>query len=115
MKTKFLSLLFVLFAGYCATAQAKDKKTATVETVQQNDLDKIKGNYVSKENPNGMLLYVQGGKLMGKVPGQASIAFEPAGRNTFKSEKADMIVQYNADKKQVIVTQKGATQTLTLQ
>lgn len=111
MKTKFLSLLFVLFIGHCVTAQTTSKEKAAAENTKQNSFEKLKGNYTSKENPDGILIYVQGDKLMGKTPGQPSFTLEHSNQNSYKASNG-LQVHFVPESKELILQKDRQRQVL---
>jgi len=114
MKAKYLPLLLLLLAFQGITAQVKPNGKGTkVEASTKVDLEVYKGSYTSEQDPDGILIYVQGDKLMGKVPQQPLITFDHTGKHLFKSEKNGIILEFSADKKQLALKRKDGTLLLT--
>jgi hypothetical protein len=112
MKTKYLLLLSLLFTGFCATAQvSKDKirenKSSKVDASSKvTNYEDYTGHYASAEDPDGIVIFVQENRLVGKIPQQPSVVFEHVGKHMFKSEKAGITITYSNDKKQLALQRK---------
>jgi hypothetical protein len=109
MKIKFLSLLFLVFIGPVALAQKANKATQTTTIAQ--DYKDFQGNYTSEENPGGFLIYVQGGKLMGKIPEQPSFELVHSTKNSYKTNTG-LELHFIPEAKQLIVQKDGKRQLL---
>ena len=111
MKKVLLSALFVFFIGHCVTAQTKEKAKAATENSKQNAFDRLKGNYTSKENPDGILIYTEGSKLMGKMPQQPSFTLEHTTHNSYKASNG-LMVHFVPESKEVIIQKDRQRQVL---
>lgn len=106
MKIKLLSLLLLFLAAPVAMAQKTEKKAAAQATTASQSFEQLKGNYNSTENPDGMLIYVNEGKLMGKIPQQPSVELKHVMQNSYKVEGTDLQVHFIPENKEIIL-QKG--------
>ncbi len=113
MKTKFFSLLLMIFAAQLMAAQTKDKKAVATEASAQQDLKVYGGGYTTTGDDDTVAIFNAGDKLMCKEPGKPSLALESVGRHTFKSEKAGVTLEFNPEKKQFIMTENGVARTYT--
>ena len=109
MKIKFLSLLFLIMIGPVALAQKAEKATQAVTKAQDHEV--LKGNYTSTENPDGILIYTEGKKLMAKIPKQASVALEHSVQNSYTSD-IGIIFHFDPQHKQLIIEKDKKRQML---
>lgn len=107
MKSKILLILFLVMAStVSAEAQAKKSSSGTRQETAINkaeDLEQFKGMYTSKDNPDSIVVFVNGSSLMLKIPGQASLPLTATGKNKFRNEKSGVTVEFTADVKQMMV------------
>lgn len=112
MKIKLLSLLFLFLAAPVAMAQKTEKKAVAQATATTQNYEQLKGNYTSAENPDGVLIYVNGDKLMAKIPQQASMELKHVMQNSYKVEGTDLQLHFIPESKQLILQKEGKRQAL---
>ena len=113
MKATYLALLLLLLAAQGTAAQAKKKRTAKVEaSAKSTDFEQYKGHYASAENTDGILLYVEKSKLMGKIAQQPAMVFEHVGRDMFRCVKTGTAIEFTSDKKQLALKSKEGMEYL---
>jgi D-alanyl-D-alanine carboxypeptidase len=71
------------------------------------DLDLFLGNYTSTEIPLKITISRKENKLFAQATGQASFPLEATSANTFQFEQAGIVLEFNADKKQMTLKQGG--------
>jgi hypothetical protein len=111
MKIKLLPLLFLFLIGPVALAQKAEKKQTAETTAKAQDLKALNGNYTSGENPDGILIFEEGGKLMGKIPGQPSMKLEHVRQNTYQSDKG-LLLHFVPESKELILQKDRTRQVL---
>ncbi|RBL90238.1 serine hydrolase domain-containing protein [Chitinophaga flava] len=78
----------------------------TVE-LKPEELDQFLGNYASTQIPLKIQIKKIGNKLFGQATGQSSFPLEAISANTFQFETAGVVIEFNTEKKQMTLKQKG--------
>jgi D-alanyl-D-alanine carboxypeptidase len=111
MATKLSFIILLCFTMSSVFAQVPAKPIGAVSAHEKNELEKYQGNYISQETPDGIVIYLNGEKLMCKLPGQPSIVLEATSKNIFKSEKAGVSLEFISEGKKMIISQNNGTYT----
>lgn len=83
--------------------------TFTTIQLTSTDLDKYPGVYTSKEIPLKITITKSGNTLVAQATGQPSFELDATAKDTFKFEKAGIVLVFDRDKKEMILKQRGAT------
>lgn len=114
MKTKLFVMLFMLFSAQLILAQDNDSSIKTSKALaKQQELKKYHGAYSTKGNGDVIAIVDAGDKLLCKIPGKPSIPLAADGKHKFKSEKEGLTLEFNPEKNEFIMTEKGAARTYT--
>jgi hypothetical protein len=70
-------------------------------------LDLYLGQYESQQIPIKMAITKKENKLFGQVTGQPAFQLEATATNSFKFEPAGLVLEFDANKKQLILKQGG--------
>lgn len=70
-------------------------------------LDLYTGQYASKQIPLKIAITKNENKLFGQVKGQSAFPLEATAENIFKFEQAGLVLEFDANKKQMILKQGG--------
>lgn len=101
----------VLSALYNKTyALPSDSKTYMPAS---EDLDRYLGVYASTRLPLKMTISKEGATLIAQATGQAAFPLEATKKNTFKFTQAGIVLEFNPEKKIMILQQGGAQFTFT--
>lgn len=76
--------------------------------VSSEDLDSYPGVYSSSQIPIKITITRKNNTLIGQGSGQASFPLEPAGKDKFKFDQADLVMEFNPASNTMILTQGGA-------
>ncbi|WP_212005176.1 serine hydrolase [Chitinophaga sp. HK235] len=81
----------------------------TFKTIALNPeaLDQFSGNYASTQIPLKLQITKAGNKLYGQATGQSSFPLDAISANTFQFEKAGIVIEFNTEKKQLTLKQRG--------
>jgi D-alanyl-D-alanine carboxypeptidase len=77
--------------------------------IKSEDLDAHLGIYASKQMPLKITFTKQGTVLMAQATGQSKFALETVSKDKFKFDADDILVEFNTDKKEMILKQSGRT------
>jgi D-alanyl-D-alanine carboxypeptidase len=70
-------------------------------------LNSYVGQYASSQIPLKITITIQENKLMAQATGQSAFSLEATTANSFKFEPAGIILEFNADKKEMTLKQGG--------
>jgi CubicO group peptidase (beta-lactamase class C family) len=76
--------------------------------VNSEDLDSYLGVYSSLQIPIRITITRKNNTLIGQGSGQASFPLEPAGKDKFKFDQADLVMEFNPANNTMILRQAGA-------
>lgn len=77
--------------------------------IKSEDLDAHLGIYASKQIPLKITFTKQGTVLMAQATGQSEFPLEALTKDKFKFDAYDILVEFNTDKKEMILKQSGKT------
>jgi CubicO group peptidase (beta-lactamase class C family) len=77
--------------------------------IKSEDLDAHLGIYASKQIPLKITFTKQGTVLMAQATGQSEFPLETVSKDKFKFDAYDILVEFNTDKKEMILKQGGKT------
>lgn len=100
---------FVIMQGGRADVfvkQSAEKKADTVE-VPVKTLEQYVGTYSSVNFPLDIEVMIKSGKLYAQATGQSAFPLTPVSQNKFKFVLADIVIEFDVDKRQLTITQRG--------
>lgn len=81
----------------------------TIIQLTSTDLDKYLGTYTSKGVPLKITITKSGATLVAQATGQPSFELEATAKDTFQFEKAGVVLEFDPDKKEMVLKQRGVT------
>ncbi len=75
--------------------------------VTANELDKYLGTYISKQIPLKITVTKDGNALIAQASGQPSFHLEPTAKDTFRFQRAGIVMEFNPEDKTMILKQGG--------
>ena len=82
-------------------------------TLKSEDLDLLLGEYSSKDMPLKITISKDSSALIAQATGQSAFPLEALGKNIFEFKAAGIVLEFNADEKQMILKQGGMKFTFT--
>ncbi len=82
-------------------------------TLKSEDLDPYLGEYSSKDIPLKITITKDGSTLIAQATGQSAFPLEAISKNTFEFNAAGIVLEFNAEQKQMILKQGGGKFTFT--
>lgn len=79
----------------------------TTITLAADELDKYLGVYSSKQLPLTITVSKEGGTLIAQASGQSSFPLEATDKDKFEFEKAGVVIEFNPEKKELVLKQGG--------
>ncbi|MCE3076446.1 serine hydrolase domain-containing protein [Chryseobacterium gwangjuense] len=97
------------------TATGKDFEMPNFKTLEisETELQKFVGNYVCRDFPLKINIFIEDKKLMAQATGQGAFPLEATSNTSFKFDTAGIVIDFYPAKKQFIITQRGTKNTFT--
>lgn len=97
------------------TATGKDFEMPSFKTLEipEDQLQKFVGTYSSKDMPLKINVFIEEKKLMAQATGQSSFPLEPTSENTFKFDRAGIVIEFFPAKNQFVIMQGGTKNIFT--
>jgi len=104
-----------IFDKMMSAATGKDFTIPSFAVIQipEAELQKLTGNYASPAVPLKINIFIQDKVLMAQATGQSAFPLDATSETSFKYDMAGIVINFNPEKKQFDIIQRGVKTTFT--